>query len=367
MDPLQVVFQFLKEEGYETAFNSLVEESGKEYNPRLLREHFLRQNLGEFMINKQTAAFRGILEGKKLRMSSNSNNLSLDASPVCMIKYGQGFIASFNDQSIKYFSRNLDIINSVKFSCPTSLSFQIHNDLLFFGGMGGIIGKISLVDFTLQATLQLKVQSVISIRILGDFLIAVSQSGTLARIRLSDFEFESTYDHQMPITSLCLVSNGVIYSCQNDNVFHYRSNENFNDLKYLYMNPNELDFGGVGIRDLRECPCDSCVFAALTDKHRAVIYRFSPERKELEILANITHFLSDGLTQPQIIWPHGRYVFVTSDEMKIVGVDISSNSVLCKKDGWKKSPRCMIWLENRLIIGAFDKSLSYIDFEDEND
>ena len=47
MDPLQVVLQFLKEEGYHETFDTLCKEAEVQYNGSSLRPHILRQNIGQ--------------------------------------------------------------------------------------------------------------------------------------------------------------------------------------------------------------------------------------------------------------------------------------------------------------------------------
>ena len=371
MDPLQAVLQFLKEEGYTETFETLQKESGKDYIEGAIREHVIRLTLGELQLTNQTATMRALLSGPKLELRGSEDKSSLDASPVALIALknfsgiegfepGDYILASFNNQTIRLFNRKLEQLISKKLSLPTILCFQQKDGKIYFSTMGGHIGVLNTATLDVDKTVVVGTQHMTNLRISENYLIATSYSGALVYIKIDDFTTEKVYDHPHPISGMCLVNDGVVYALQNDNCFQFRPTANHSEVKYLLKNPTEFDVVGFGIRDMKESPTDPSTFIALTDQNRAVIYKFTPSAKDLEVLANISHITSDGLTQPQIIWPLGAVAISTTDDFKVVAIDIESNKVIFELSNWNKATRCLAVIDDDLFVGAFDKTLSRI-------
>ena len=224
--------------------------------------------------------------------------------------------------------------------------------------MGGEICLFDLDSFVVVKTLQAKNQHMTNIRISSDYVVASSYSGIVVFIKISDFSIDHIYEHSNSVSALCTVGDGVVYALQNDNVFHFRPSKDHSQVQYFLMNPNELDVHGFGIRDMHESSSDPNAFVALTDQNRAIIYRYVNGAKDLEVLTFVTHIQSDGLTQPQILWPTGPIVISTTDDLKIVAIDLSSNSVVFEIGGYSKAVRCITFHNGKLIAGAFDKSIA---------
>jgi hypothetical protein len=370
MDPLQIVFQFLKEEGYDEAFEALRKESGKDYIEGLFREHLLRQTFGEIQKTGEAVALRSLLEGPKLSVKEDSQKkITIDASPIALISLDKAtkvdgvdseslFVASFNDKSVRLFNDKLEELKSNKLSLPTILCFQQRENKLYFSTMGGEIGVFDLATFDVEKTIQICRKHIPNIRTSGDYLVVGAHSGELVYIKLPDFTIDVTYNHPNTIVSMCCVNDGVIYALQNDNIFHFRSTGNHSQIKYLLMNPLEFAVQGFGVRDMRESPTDPSVFIVLTDQNRAVIYKYTVGSPELGVLTNITHITSDGLTQQQLIWPTGPVAISTTDDLKVVAIDLSLNKVVFELSEWRKTARCLTVNGDKLIIGAFDKTLT---------
>lgn len=357
MEPVQVVLQWLKEEGYQETFNKLVEESGKEYIEGALADHMLRQTFGELQLTQNTKALRGLLNEPRMTLTDEEKVLNLEASPVAMITTPRGLIVSFNDKSIRVFTPGLEQIQIVKPDIPTILGFQLHENKLYFGTMGGHVGVMDHETLEVLNQVQLKTSHIISIRLTGNLLWAASNTGTLGVINTEDFTIMDTFEHGTQIAAMCTVNDGVIYACHNDNVFHFRSASNPQKATYHLMNPKELDVHGFGIRDMREGTANRQTFVALTDQNRAIVYRLEPSAKDVEILTNLTHMTSDGLTQPQIIWPRGSIAISTCDDLRVVGIDVGINKVAFELRRWHKAPRCLAVIGDWLFVGAFDKTL----------
>ena len=77
----------------------------------------------------------------------------------------------------------------------------------------------------------------------------------------------------------------------------------------------------------------------------------------------LTHFISDGLTQPQLLWTFGPTLISTSDDQTVLAVEVESNNVAFKLTGWKKATRCVAIIDKKLIVGAFDKSITTFNIE----
>ncbi|EAY10762.1 hypothetical protein TVAG_121660 [Trichomonas vaginalis G3] len=358
MHPVQVVLQFLKEENYMEAFNALEKESGIKYKEGLFKEHMLRQTFGELQITGQTTTLRALMQGKKLKLTETSKKVEFNASPVAIIAIPEGILASFNDKTIRLFDADLNELKSTELNVPTILCFQYLDGKVYYCTMGGHVGVFDIQKFESEFALQVSNNHVTNIRILGDYIVASSYSGELSFVRRSDFILEKRFKHPNAISSMCLVNNGVIYALQNDNSFMYRSLDDIEQVQYLLMNPIEFDTHGFGVRDMKESPSDKSSFIVLTDQNRAVIYKFTPGAQELEVLANVDHVLSDGLTQPQMIWPTGPIFLSTTDDLKVNAVDIADNKLAFQISNWHKATRCLTMQNNILYVGAFDKSLS---------
>ena len=370
MDPLQIVFQFLKEEGYNEAFEALRKESGKDYIEGLFREHLLRQTFGEIQKTGENVALRSLLSGPTLALKDGSEKkVTLDASPVAIITLEKSskvgdiesenlIVASFNDKSIRLFNEKLEEKRCNKLSIPTILAFQQKLNKLYFSTMGGEVGVFDLATFDVEKTLSVCRKHIPNIRISGDYLVVAAHSGDLVYVKIPEFTVEATYNHPNAIVSMCCVNDGVIYALQNDNVFHFRSTGNHSQIKYLLMNPLELDVHGFGVKYMKESPTDPSVFIVLTDQNRAVIYKYTVGAPELGVLSNVSHITSDGLTQTQMIWPTGPIAISTTDDLKVVAIDLSTNKVAFELNSWRKTARCLTMIGDTLIIGAFDKTLS---------
>ena len=357
MDPLQVVFQFLKEEGYFETFDHLIKESGKEYKEDILKEHVLRQTLGELKITQQNTTLRNLSDGKIIKIDENEIKKQFDGSPIALHSFNNFFISSFTNGIIRIIDEDLNIQKEIITGIPTILCFDQNNYNLFFASMGGFIGSINLNTLEIENKININNTSIISIKISGDYIFAASQNGILTILNKLDFTILYNFQHQTSISAMCKVKNGIIYSCQNDNSFHFRNNLNPEKLQYFLMNPIEFDLSCLGIRELKEHPNDSSIFLALTDKNRILIYKMNENELDLEILANITQIISDGLTQPQIIWPFNNILISTHDDIKIIGINIQNNDILFILNKWQKSTRCLCYFENNLLIGSFDKTL----------
>lgn len=359
MDPLQVVFQFLKDEAYDETLRKLEEESGKKYNQGSIKEHYLRQLLGEIKITNQTGIIRELASGKRLAYTNEFYKKEFKESPVNMIFYKDYIVASFNNKSLKILDRNMEIVKSLEPNLPTMLCFARRDNILYYGTMGGEIGYLDLDTFEVKKNLVIKTNYIVHIRLHGDYLWAGGLSGFLAMIDVRSFEVVKKFDHQHAISGMCIVNNGILYSIQNDNVFHYRYFENTDKVEYYLQNPVEFVTHGFEVKDIKEGPKES-TFIVLTDRNRAVIYRHIPGEKDLEVLANVSHIKSDGLTQPQMLWPLGSICISTCDDLRVVGVDIETDKVAFELKGWLKSTRCILFDDqtNELYVGAFDKTLT---------
>lgn len=364
MHPVQVVLQFLKEENFMEAFDALERESGIKYKEGLFKEHMLRQTLGEVQITGQTTTLRALMQGKKLKLTDESKKVEFNASPVAIISIPEGILASFNDKSVRLFDAELNEIKSITLELPTILSFQYLDKKAYFCTMGGHVGVFDVEKFESEFALQVCNNHVTNLRLLGDYIVASSYSGDLSFVRRKDFILEKRFKHSQAISAMCLVNDGVIYALQNDNSFLYRSLEDIEDVQYLLMNPLEFVTHGFGIRDMKESPTDKSTFIALTDQNRAVIYKFTPGAPELEVLANVDHVLSDGLTQPQMLWPTGPVFLTTTDDLKVNAIDIAENKLVFQITKWLKATRCLAIRDNVLYVGAFDKSLSSFKLEE---
>jgi hypothetical protein len=191
-------------------------------------------------------------------------------------------------------------------------------------------------------------------------LFVGTRNGFLAVVDSISFSVSHRFSHVNPITALCTINAGVIYTVQNDPAFHFRSRETPERELLVSMLPNEFDVGCLAIRQLIQSPVDPEVFVALTDQGRANVYRWVCEK--VDLLRTITHFLSDGLTQPQMIWGKGGIIIITSSDWKVVAVEVASDRLVFEIDGWKKAPRCLAIVENDganvLVVGAFDKTVA---------
>ncbi|OHT12035.1 hypothetical protein TRFO_18222 [Tritrichomonas foetus] len=361
MDPLQVVLQFLKEEGYHESFNTLLKEAEVAYTGENLRPHIIRQNLGEMNMSDQTDALRRILSGKKLTDTSDEHKTAFNGSPVSMITYGNHVITAFTDGSLRKFDTSSNEVASVNPKLSTVLCFEeswTNKDYLYFGAMSGTVGILNANDMTIVNSVDLPQGSIIAVTLLDNYLFVASRSQFVSVLNASDLSHVTTFNYNNPITAMCRINNGVIYSVQNDSMFHFRSIENINEDLLFHMSPNAFEVGALDIRDLKQCPVDETIFVALTDRCKAYLYRLAPGGKSLEVLKVITHFVSDGLTQPQLLWKFAPTILSTSDDQTVVAVNVETDSLAFQLRGWNKATRCIAIVDDVLFVGAFDKSIT---------
>lgn len=369
MDPLQVVLQFLKEEGYNESFETLKKEAEVEYKANSLRPHVLRQNLGEMNITDQTTALRRILNGPKITSATEESKETFNGSPVAMLTVNENgekyVLTSFTDGSVKKIDSSGKEIASVNHKISTFLCFEQHENLVYFGTMSGTIGSLKLNDLSIHnQNSSLPPGSIIAITIVKNYIFAASRSNYLIILNTEEiFSPVSIFTYPNPVTALCKVKDGVIYAVQNDSMFHFRKSENVLEEILFHTNPNAFDIGAMDIRYLAQCPADESIFIALTDRCSAYLYRYPKDSKQLEVMKVLTHFISDGLTQPQLLWTFGPTLISTSDDQTVLAVEIESNTVAFKLTGWKKATRCAAIIDKKLIVGAFDKSITTFNIE----
>lgn len=358
MDPLQVVLQFLKEEAYHETFEMLLKEAETTYKPENMRAHVLRQSLGEIALTEQTHLLRSMTSGHKFSLGEKKTKVTYNASAVSITTYKDTVIAGFNDQSIRKISASNEVIQTVNPKLATILCFREYGNEIIFSTMGGKIAKMNPEDLSISATVQIENGAIVSLAVVNNMLFAASRAGFVALLNADDLSIQMRFQHGTAITAMCAVGNGVIYSVQNDSMFHFRSVDDPERELFLSMTPNELDVGCLDIRDMVRSPIDENVFIALTDQGRAHIYRYNNGSDKLDVLKILTHFISDGYSQPQLMWNHGPVVFSTSDDFKVIAIDVETDSLLFKIDGWTKATRCMTMLGDSLFVGAFDKTVS---------
>lgn len=365
MDALQIVLQFLKEEGYNQAFEALQTEAEVTYIENTLQPHVLRQTLGELNITDQTTVLRQILAGPKLVNAIEEHKEVLTASPVCMIPISEDnqkyILTTFNDGSIKKIDLSGNVILSVKHNISTLLCLEQKNGLVYFGTLSGAIGCLKLDDLSIsQQNSSLPQGSIIRIVLIDDTLFAASRNNALYVFDINDLSKVSTvFTFTCAISAICRVNDdGILYSLQNDSMFHFRRISDINEEQLYHMNPNAFDIGAMDIRCLATCPTDSSVFVALTDKCSAYLYGLKKNATEIEVLKVLTHFVSDGLTQPELLWNYPSALIATSEDQTVVAVDIEHNIVAFKLTGWRKATRCAAISDNTLVIGAFDKTVT---------
>lgn len=368
MDPVQVVLQFLKEEGYKESFEALKREAEVEYKENDLRPHVLRQNLGEMNITDQTSALRRILNGPKITSAVEESKTSFNGSPVAMLTIHENnekyVLTSFTDGSVKKIDAAGKEIASVNHKISTLLCFEQQNNLVYFGTMSGSIGSLKLSDLSIHNQTNLPPGSIVGITIVGKYLFAASRGNHFIILNTDDLDSPvAIFTYPNPVTALCKVKDGVIYSVQNDSMFHFRKSDDVLNEVLFHMNPNSFDIGAMDIRYLEPCPADESIFVALTDRCSAYLYRYPKDSKQLEVMKVLTHFVSDGLTQPQLLWTFGPTLISTSDDQTVIGVEIESNMVSFKLTGWKKATRCVAIINKKLLVGAFDKSITVFNIE----
>ena len=358
MDPLQVVLQFLKEEGYHETFELLQKESETTYKPENLRRHILRQSLGEIALTEQTHLLRSMTTGHRFELGDELSKKPYDASPISMIAVGREVIVGFTDQSIRKISDANEVIHSVNPKLATVLCFLRLGEKLVFGTMGGNVGVLDPSDLSISGVVQIDNGAIMGVAAAGSLLFAVSRGGNLGVIDAESVTLRAKYAHGNPVKAICSVGNGVIYAVQNDSAFHFRSADDTDQELFFSMNPNELDVGCIDIRHMVQSPADRNVFIALTDQGRANIYRYTPGKAHLDVLKVLTHFLSDGLSQPQMLWEHGPVLISTSDDFKVIAIDVEKDELLFTIEGWKKATRCLTMMGDVLYVGALDKTVS---------
>jgi WD40 repeat protein len=368
MDTLQVVLQFLDEEGYRDAFEALQRESETTYKPYFLREHVLRQTLGEYALSEQTAALRALSVGRTFSTAFPLTKVVYPAAPVSLFALPDSIIVGFADQSISKLNLSNELTSTIRPSIGTALCFVASAGTVFCGSMGGTIAAFNS-DFEIRQTVEIDNGWINSLAFSENQLWAGTRNGFLAVIDPSSLSILHRFPHSNSLTALCSIGPGVIYAVQNDPAFHFRTAKNPERELLVSMLPNEFDVGCLAIRDLAQSPADATVFAALTDQGRANVYRWVDQK--VELLRTITHFVSDGLTQPQLLWAHGGVVIVTSSDWKIVAVEIAGDRVVLEIDGWKKAPRCLALAERDgadvLIVGAFDKTISTFELREKTE
>jgi hypothetical protein len=344
MDPLQVVLEFLDEEGYREAFEALQRESETAYRPDALRQHTLRQTLGELSLSDQTVALCSLSAGPNYSTATLVTKAAYPAAPVALLTLPDFVIVAFADQSIGKLTLATELICTVKPSLGTVLAFLRRNETIFCATMGGAIAALNF-DLDVIATVEIDNAWILALAFSGGALFAGTRNGFVAVIDPDTLAVTSRFAHPTPVTALCSVTTGVIYALQNDPLFHFRSAAEPNRELLMSMLPNEFDVGCLAVRELVQSPADSAVFAALTDQGRANVYRFVGEK--VELLRNVTHFVSDGLTQPQLVWSRGAVIVTSSD-----------CHVLFEIAAWKKAPRCLALADHVLVVGAFDKTVA---------
>ena len=358
MDPLQVVLQFLKEEGYHETFEVLLKEAETTYKPENLRRHILRQSLGEIALTEQTHLLRSMTTGHRFELGNELTRKPYDVAPISMISVDQELIVGFTDQSIRKLSASNEIIQTVNPKLATVLCFRRFQNVLIFGTMGGNVGVLDPSDLSIRGSVQIDNGAVMGIAISGNLAFAVTRAGNLGVIDIDSVSLRAKYPQGNPVKAICAVGNGVIYSVQSDSAFHFRSADDPEHEIFFSMNPTELDVGCIDIRDMVQSPADKDVFVALTDQGRANIYRYTPGKPQLDVMKVLTHFLSDGLSQPQMLWEHGPVLFSTSDDFKVIAIDVEKDELLFSIDGWKKATRCLTMMGDVLYVGALDKTVS---------
>lgn len=358
MEPIQVVLQFLKEEGYNETFETLLREAECKYLAENYREHVLRQSLGELSLVEETASLRQIITGSSLTFDKKLQSLSYGTAPVAMINIDDYIIVSFTDGVIKKLDKEGNLIKEIQPLKQATLAFVRKENNLYFGTISGQVAQLSLETFEVVNTCCLPQGSVMGMTINGDLLFVASRSSFLGIIDVNTMTMVKSFQHSASLTAICSVEDGIIYSIQNDSAFHFRPISNIDTELFLSMNPNEFDVGGVDIRDMRQSPSDPKIFVALTDQCRAVVYKKDPNSRKLSVLKIITHMISDGLTQPQLLWQNGPIIFSTSDDNKVVAISVADNALAFEIDGWTKSTRCLALSDDILFVGSFDKTIS---------
>jgi hypothetical protein len=359
MDALQVVLQFLDEEGYRDAFDALQRESSTTYKPESLRQHVLRQTLGEIALSDQTAALRALSIGRTFSVATLLSKVSYSSAPVSLFALPDSIIVGFADQSISKLTLSNECVRTVAPSLGTVLCFGVRAGNVFCGTMGGRIATINS-DLDLIQTVHIDDGWIVAMAFSGELLFAGTRNGFLAVVDSASLSVLCRFAHASAVTALCAVGNGVIYAIQNDPAFHFRSADSPEGELLVSMLPNEFDVGCLAVRHLAQSPADEAVFAALTDQGRANVYRWLGDK--VELLRTITHFVSDGLSQPQLLWASGGVLMVTSSDWKVVAVEIAGDRVVLEIDGWNKAPRCLALAEKDgvdvLVVGAFDKTVA---------
>jgi hypothetical protein len=358
MDPLQIVLQFLHEEGYQETFATLERESSTTFHPENLRSHILRQSLGEMFLTEQTHALRNLIAGPKLSLGPLNSKSTYSASPVALCALQNEFLVGFTDSSIRKVNLSNQITATATPKLGTVLCFVIGQTKVFFGTMGGSIGALNTETMDIEKSLQIDNGAIISMSICDRSLFTGSRSGFVCLIDSDVLTVTSKFPVGNPVTAMCTVGDGVIYALQSDPAFHFRAVDDPQKEVLFSMHPNQFDIGCLAIRDMVQSPIDPNIFLALTDIGRAHIYRYTRGSGDLAVLKVVTHFISDGLTQPQILWPEGPVVLSTSDNRSVVAVDVETDSELFVIRGWEKATRCVAIIGDVLAIGAFDKSIA---------
>lgn len=363
MDPIQVVLQFLQEEGYTETFDSLVKESNKQYNSELLQAHSLRQLLGELDISLSNESLRRLFSGAKITSATKaSEKKTFSSSPISMISIDNSyFICSFNDQTIAKIDIGGNVISQIQPKLSTVLCFERKSDnLVYFGTMNGTVGILDLITFEVVKTISLQKGMIIGMAMCGkNTLFAGTRNGFIALIDNNKFELINEFKYDGAVVGICCVSNGVIYAIQNDPMFHFRKEDDLNTDILIPTNPNVFATCGMEIRDMVNCPTDKSIFVALTGLCKAYVYRLPNNNvQNIEILKVLNNFSSDGLTQPKLLWESTPTLMATSDDQTVVGVNIENDTIAFKLNEWNKATRCLTVLNDFLFVGAFDKSIS---------
>jgi outer membrane protein assembly factor BamB len=224
--------------------------------------------------------------------------------------------------------------------------------------MGGHLGILNPATLSIEKSTQIDSTAIISISISDRSLFTGSRSGFVCLLNPDNLEIITKFHMGNPVTAMCPVGDGVIYALQSDPSFHFRSVESPENDILFSMHPNQFDIGCMAIRDLAQSPIDPDIFLALTDLGRAHLYRYARGSSDLAVLRVLTHFVSDGLTQPQVLWPIGGVFIATSDNRSVVAVDVETDTEVFVIDGWEKATRCVAMVGDVLAVGAFDKSIA---------
>jgi hypothetical protein len=358
MDPVQVVLQFLKEEGHDQTFESLQRESEALYRPNVLPPHVLRQALGEIVFAEQTEALRAIVSGPKYSLSSMLSKVSFPSAPISMISIASEIVVGFSDESLSKLSASNEVVLTANPRSSTILCFLERGGGLFCGTMGGFLLRLSVAALEVEAKVQLDHGWILALAFCGAFIVAGSRNGLVSLVDPDALTLTEQFRHGSAITAMCPLADGVVYAVQNDPVFHFRAAASMAEERLFSMNPNTFDIRCLAIRELAQSPADPKVFLALTDQGRAQIYRFTPGSDRLDVLKILTKYLSDGLTQPQVCWKWGPVVFATTSDWKVMAIEIEHDVVGFVIDGFKKATRCLTLAGDVLVVGSFDKTVS---------